>query len=67
MHKTHYLDVTRKLSGRKSACLEFFLSLSSEMLKLSDVEESLVVRHADFTLEDTNTQRVLRTGCCELE
>lgn len=67
MHKIHYLDVTGKLNGRKSACLEFFLRLSSEMLELSDVEESLVVSHTCFTLEGMNAQRVLRRGHCELE
>lgn len=60
-----YLDITGKLNGR-SACLAFFLSLSLETLKLSDVEESLVVHHTDFTLEDTNAQRVLGRGHCGL-
>lgn len=67
MHKTHYLEVTGELNGRKSACRDFLWSLSSEKLKLSDREGSLVVDHPRFTLEGMNVQRVLSRGHHEWE
>lgn len=67
LHKTHYLDVLSELNGGKTTSLDFFLSVFSERLKLSDTEEGLALQHRHFTLEDGNAQRVLSRGHCELE